>query len=667
MINSSVEIYPRCLSWLYVVLQRQDFSKKVFMGGEPMKKRLTFILISVFVIFSFTSCLETRVKESGTRSKREMLATGKQSDEVKLTHAVIRKGEAGKDNVTLTFGVTGDVHGRLYPFEYAVCEEVPGAGFSKTFTLAQELKKENPNTILIDVGDTVQDNNAELFNDLETHPMIQALNYMNYDIWVLGNHEFNFEKEFLARNIRNFNGAVLSANIRNEKDKSFFVLPYQLLEVEGVRVAVVGLIPPHIPMWESSSPSHFKGLTFEEPLDAARRTVDSLKGQYDVLVGAFHLGRNAEYGSTGGVIEIAKQIPEFDIIFGGHEHARYASIVDGADGDKTWIIEPGAYGWALAVGEVKVKKEKDKWKVVSVKAENRETKNVLPNKPMEEEFKFVHQTSLSDVNTVIGNITEDFIKRVDYITGEDKVTTMPTIQLEDTALIDLINNVQLYYTKADVSSAAAFRSDMNLKAGLFKKKDVAFIYKYANTLMGVNITGENLLKYMEWSASYYNTTKKGDVTISFDPKIRSYNYDMFEGLTYDIDISQAPENRIKNARIKGKPIDPKKTYKLAVNNYRFGTLTKLGLISEKDVYYDSYMKMQDAGRIRDLIVKYVKEVSKGVIKPVTNNNWKIIGFDPDVKGKEEILNKIRSGEIKIPKSEDGRTPNVKSINIYELK
>ena len=154
------------------------------------------------------------------------------------------------------------------------------------------------------------------------------------------------------------------------------------------------------------------------------------------------------------------------------------------------------------------------YKRQSVKAENRETAKVVPDTVMEKEFEFVHDTSVADANEIVGKVTEDFVPRVDYITGEEKVTTMPTIQLEDSALIDLINNVQLYYTKADISSAAAFRSDMNLKKGDFKKKDVAFIYKYSNTLMGINMTGKNLLKYMEWSASYYNTAKKGDVTIS---------------------------------------------------------------------------------------------------------------------------------------------------------
>ena len=632
------------------------------------KRTLAFVAALVFV-FAFTACVETNSSARSTEknSARTAKARGKQSDEVKLTHKVIQKGQPGADAVTLTFGVTGDVHGRLYAYDYAVCEETPAAGFVKTYVLAQELRAQNPNTVLIDVGDTVQDNSADLFNDLDTHPMIQALNYMNYDIWVLGNHEFNFEKEFLARNIRHFNGSVLSANIKNTKDGSHFVLPYQLFDIEGVRVAVIGMVPPHIPMWEAATPAHFKGLEFEDPLVAARTTVDSLKGQYDVLIGAFHLSRTGEYGTNSGVIEMAKQIPEFDLIFGGHEHARYATLIDGQNGDKTWIIEPGCYGWALAVGEVQVKKGNGAWKVVSVKAENRETAKIAADKAMEKEFNFVHDQSVEDANLIVGTVTADFIPRVDYITGQDKVTTMPTIQLEDTALIDLINDVQLYYTKADISSAAAFRSDMNLKKGDFKKKDVAFIYKYPNTLRGLNMTGENLLKYMEWSASYYNTAKKGDVTISFNPNVRGYNYDMFEGIDYDIDISKEAGNRIKNVKIKGQDLDPKKVYKVAVNNYRFGTLQSLKLATPKDVYYDSYEVMQDAGRIRDLIGAYVKKVDKGVITPKVNYNWKIIGFNPNVEGKDEILDEIRAGTIQIPRSADGRTPNIKSINIYELK
>lgn len=638
-------------------------NKKFIFKEQSMnhRKKLPFFAALLSAIL-FIACLGSNagIQPNGRTAR----AKGKQFDTVQLEHKLITKGEAGADEVRLVFGATADVHGRLYPYDYAITEEDPDAGYSKTYTIVKEMRAKYPNMVLMDVGDTVQDNSAELFNDLETHPMIQAMNYMDYDIWVLGNHEFNFEKEFLVRNIKNFKGAVVTANIYNTADNSSFVLPYQLLNIEGVRVAVVGLVPPHIPMWEASSPSHFKGLSFEEPLTAVRKTVDSLKGQYDVLVGAFHLGRNPEYGSQGSAFSIAEAIPEFDLIFGGHEHARYVTEVAGKNGDKTWVLEPGCYGWALAVGEITVKKQNDTWKVVSVKAENKETEKIESDSELEKEFRFVHDESLADANTVIGNVTEDFIKRVDYITGKEEVTTMPTIQLEDTALIDFINEVQLKVAKADVASVAAFRADINLKKGSFKKKDVAFIYKYNNTLMGVNMSGENLLKYMEWSARYYNTTKEGDVTISFDPNIRAYNYDMFDGITYNIDISKPAGSRIVDAKINGAPIDPKKIYKVAVNNYRFGTLQKLGLATPEDVYFDSYETMQDAGRIRDLIVQHVKQ--KKNISPKVNNNWKLIGFNDRVEGREAVLEKIRKGEITIPRSKDGRTPNVKSINIKDI-
>ncbi len=164
-----------------------------------------------------------------------------------------------------------------------------------------------------------------------------------------------------------------------------------------------------------------------------------------------------------------------------------------------------------------------------------------------------------------------------------------------------------------------FNFGSNLTQGDFKKKDVAFIYKYPNTLVGVNIKGENLLKYMEWSMSYYNTYSEGDVTISFNPKIRGYNYDMFSGVTYNIDVSKPAGQRVCNLLINGQPLDLNKDYKLAVNNYRFGNLMTNGWVSAEDKYFDSYEVMQDTGRIRALIVKYVQEERKGILSPKVDN------------------------------------------------
>lgn len=561
---------------------------------------------------------------------------------------------------TITLLGTADVHGRIYAYDYAVDAVDPSAGFAKLQTLIKQEKTKNPQAILMDLGDTVQDNSAELFNDLPVHPMVQALNIMGFDTWTLGNHEFNFEKAFLDRNVAAFKGAVLAANIYKE-DGSRYVKPYTIIEKEDVRVAVVGLITPHVPRWEASSPEHFQGLTFTKLVDEAKKVVNELDGQYDVLVGAFHEGRDGEYGHPG-IKAVAEACPQFDVIFGGHEHAKFDDLeVNGVK-----LIEPGAYGWALAKADIRLEKAGNAWKVVSVTTKNIETTPVAEDPEILKTFEFVHKRSVADANVVIGKVTDDFVKRVDYITGAAMVTTMPTVQIEDTPLIDFINEVQLFYTGAEVSAAAAFKNDMNLVAGDFKKKHVADIYKYTNTLIGVRISGANLKQYMEWSAAYYNTSRSGDITISFNPNIRSYNYDMFAGVTYDIDIAKPAGSRIVNVTIGGKPLQDGKVYKLAVNNYRFGTLLGLKLVTDADVYFDSYKEWQDNGRIRDLIGKYIREQKNGRVTPSCDQNWKIIGFDFNHPLRETVFQLIRKCEIAIPASEDGRTPNVKSVNLDDL-
>lgn len=563
-------------------------------------------------------------------------------------------------DITINILATSDLHGRIYPYDYAIDSEDADAGLAKIQTILKAERAKSDNVILMDLGDTVQDNSAELFNNDPVHSMVKALNYMNYDTWTLGNHEFNFEKSFLENNIATFNGTVLSANIL-KTDGSYFVEPYKIIEKDGVRVAIIGLIPPHIDTWEASAPEHFEGLTFESTVDSAKKIVAELEGEYDVLVGAFHLGETGEH-SYEGAAEVAEAIADFDVIFMGHAHSKVSDLeVNGVK-----LVEPGKYGWALSKAEINLDKKDGVYSVTSVVTSNLETYTVDPDADMLAEFKYVDDASLLDANTIVGEVTADYIESVDFITGEATVTTMPTSQVEDTALIDLINDVQMFYTASDISSAATFTSSMNLVKGDFKKKDVAYIYKYPNTLIGVNITGANLKAYMEWSASYYNTYVPGDVTVSFDPSIRGYNYDMFAGVTYDIDISKKAGSRITNLLLNGSEIDDTMTYKLAVNNYRFGTLLGLELVTEDDKYYDSYSVMQDAGRIRDLIIKYITEEKAGKATPSVNNNWKIIGNEFDHELKDDVINMIKDGTITIPKSEDGRTPNVKSVNVFDV-
>lgn len=560
----------------------------------------------------------------------------------------------------ITILQTSDMHGRIYPHDYALDANDKDAGLAKIKTLVDRQRIENPNVILIDTGDTIQDNSAELFNELPYHPMISTMNMMHYDAWTLGNHEFNFELPFLEKNIKAFKGAVLSANIYKEGTNQRWVQPYQIFERDGIRIAVVGMIPPAVPTWESATPSHFKGLTFKSPWEETAEVIAELKGKYDVLVGAYHIGPSGEHGYKG-LEAIARSFPEFDVLFGGHAHAKYKKEINGVQ-----IIEPGKYGWALAKADIYVTDDKE---VFLVNTSHLETKDVKPNQQVINELQYVHDKSVKDANLVVGKIEKDFVERVDYVTGAAKVTTMPTSQLEDSAIIDFINDVQMHFTGADVSSAALFNFGSNLRAGDFKKKDVAYIYKYPNTLVAVNITGANLRKYMEWSVSYYNTFNPGDLTVSFNGKIRGYNYDMFSGISYLIDLSKEAGSRIIYATIDGQDLDDSKIYKLAVNNYRFGTIIKLGLVTKADRYYDSVAKYADVpdGRIRDLIIKYTKENKNGVINPSVDNNWQLVGYTIDKTLQSKAFDKIRNGALTIPTSEDGRTLNIRAITVADLQ
>ncbi len=221
------------------------------------------------------------------------------------------------------------------------------------------------------------------------------------------------------------------------------------------------MLPPHVDTWEAAAPEHFEGLTFHGTVEEAEKVVDALEGKYDVLVGAFHLGQDGEHGYEGAAA-VAEACPEFDVIFMGHAH----SEVNDVEVNGVKLIEPGKYGWALAKAEIVVSSAG----VESITTANLDTAGVEADPDMLARYKYVHDASLEDANTVVGTVVSDFIEGVDYITGADTVTTMPTAQVVDTPLLDLINDVQLFYTGAQISSAAAFKNDMNLVAGDFKKK-----------------------------------------------------------------------------------------------------------------------------------------------------------------------------------------------------
>ena len=238
--------------------------------------------------------------------------------------------------------------------------------------------------------------------------------------------------------------------------------------------------------------------------------------------------------------------------------------------------------------------------------------------------------------------------------------------VQDTALLDFINEVQMYYTGAQVSATALTSMTSQMRAGTIRKCDMASIYTYQNTLYKLQMTGEQLRRFMEWSAAFFKTWKPDEVTIAFDPSVRYYLYDAFEGVSYELDVSKEPGHRIKNLKWpNGKAVKDTDTFVVAVNNYRATTQ----LLTAADIFLpgEELPKLLeidvrgDVGGIRELLGEYIRTVKGGTIEPHVNNNWKIVGNNWKAADHQKAVQLLREGKLALNENADARTLPGKAI------
>lgn len=562
------------------------------------------------------------------------------------------------DEFDLQLLVTSDMHGKFYPYDYALNEESTSGSVAQVATVVNKLKTDN--TILVDVGDTIQDNSSDLFLKDKTHPMIAGMNEIGYDVWVTGNHEYNYGMDVLKNVMKQFKGKVLVGNVYNPNGSSI-ADKYTIIEKNGIKVGIIGMVTPNITRWDAAN---LKGYKVTDPVEETKKVINEIKDKVDVIVAAQHMGEENEYGvKNSGVNDLAKACPEIDVILAAHEH----KAVPGTYVNDVLIVENKSGAATVTQVNLTLKKNTDgKYEVANRTSKNIETKDYESDKKVLNALESYHKRAIEDANTVIGKLKGGDLAPANEIEG------IPQAQIEETAMINLINEVQTYYTDADISAAALFNVDSNLKEGDIKKSDTSLIYKYANTLYKLEMTGAQLKKYMEWSASYYNTYKPGDLTISFDENIRAYNYDMFTGVNYDINVSKEPGNRIENlTKADGTPIKDDDVFIVAVNNYRANSqLLAYGEIFKEGEKLPKLLEIDvkgDIGGVRELIREYIQNVKKGVIEPKLNHNWKVVGNDWDKSEHEKVAELVKKGSLKVPASADGRTPNVRSITQDDIK
>ena len=552
---------------------------------------------------------------------------------------------------------TSDTHGKFDPWDYAANKADASGSVAQQATAINQCRTRN--TLVVDAGDTIQANSAELFLNDDLHPMIAAMNAIGYDIWTTGNHEYNYGMDVLKKVMGQQKAKVLTGNVY-APDGTPLADGYTIIKKGTVKIGVIGMVTPNIIRWDAKN---LEGWKVTNPVDESRRIIDKIKDQVDVLIGVMHMDTENEYGVYGsGVTDLANACPEFDVIVGGHGHRSIPNMMI----NNVLVVENKNAGATLSEIHVYLERQLDgKWKVVNRTSENLQIKEYEPDPELTALLAPYDTRAKEDAVTPIGEL------KGGDLAPENEIDCLPQAMVQDTALLDFINEVQMYYTGAQVSATALTSMTSQMRAGTIRKCDMASIYTYQNTLYKLQMTGEQLRRFMEWSAAFFKTWKPDEVTIAFDPSVRYYLYDAFEGVNYELDVSKEPGHRIKNLKWpNGKAVKDTDTFVVAVNNYRATTQ----LLTAADIFLpgEELPKLLeidvrgDVGGIRELLGEYIRTVKGGTIEPHVNNNWKIVGNNWKAADHQKAVQLLREGKLALNENADARTLPGKAITTAEI-
>ena len=578
---------------------------------------------------------------------------------------------SGEDTLQIKIISTSDVHGKLLPYDYE--QNIPSAAGSLSQISSAVRKITDENTVLIDVGDTVQGNMAELFIHDAVHPMVRAQNLMKYDVWVPGNHEFDYGMDVLENVIRQHECHVLCANV-HYRNGTCLGQPYVILERSGVKIGIIGLVTPNITRWDRTHLDEAQ-LTVEDPVLEAARYAKELRDQVDILIAACHMGFNNEYGTEdSGTAELADKVPELDLILAAHGHKpKYDRK------DDVLMTQNKDAGQTMNLVVLTLEKEADRGYRLA-----ESTSEIIETGEYPEDPEISSDPLILEADRRAKAYTDSVVVRLnnESLAPENEIPGIAQSKLEDTTLLHLIHDTQMYYTGASISATALYSDTANLYRGDIKRCDIAKMYTYPNMLCKVRMTGKQLTRWIEHSCMYYNTFREGDLTISFNPAIRPEGYVMFGGVKYEIDISMPPGNRVKNLRLAdGTALNPEEKYDIATNNYIANAdLLEPGIVFTQEDGFPEMLEMNVGSRfggLRGLIGEYLREV-KGIqnadgaitcsLEEVTpeSANWKLTGWSWDAEKHTLAAQLVRSGKLEIENSPDGRYTNIRSLTEADL-
>lgn len=526
---------------------------------------------------------------------------------------------------------TSDIHGRVVPWSYGADVEDKSGSYAQIATYVKDVRKNNKNVVLVDVGDAIQDNQVDVFAKdkkyYKDHPIPKVLNEMKYDVFVLGNHEFNFGMEALDEILKDIKAKKLTANFYYKKNDKRYIDATTIIEKDGVKLGIIGLSTPMSAKFEEDT-GNLKDMKFTSPTEEARTQVEKLKAKgVDAIIVIAHMGIDNENKIPDtGMRDVINAVDGIDVVIAGHMHKDVPSETI----KNTLITEPHRYG--TVVSEVDLTFDiNDKKEVKLVKKESKTVpvKELEADKKIAEIYKPYHE-KLRELNNVVIGQTEN-----EMVPQETKHGVSAAFS-KDTGLSSFINDVEQHYSGADVVTFSFDHQKARMNKGDIKKKDIIFNYRYAGGDVTVyELTGKQLKEYMEWSANYFDTIQPGDTEYRYNAerkKSKYVTYDIFGGVNYKIDLRNPQGSKIVGLTLAdGKPVTDDMKLKVGMNSYRFAQLNGKGGIWEGQqipVLWESKVAMgREKGTIQNMMIDYITNVKKGKIDGQSHNRWEIIGLN----------------------------------------
>ncbi|RBM69257.1 bifunctional metallophosphatase/5'-nucleotidase [Vibrio tarriae] len=572
---------------------------------------------------------------------------------------------ANGDIHNVTILGTSDLHGHFMPWDYSADKLNLSGSLSQIATKVKTIRQEQPNVILVDAGDTIQGNFVETFKDEAIDPMMLGFNEMKYDVWVLGNHEFDFGLKVLNRSLTQFKGQSLAGNI-HRADGNPFLPSYTIIERDGIKIGVIGMDTPMTQVFAEGT-NRLEGMTFTNPTLEVQKVIKQIDPQVDAIILVAHMGLENENDiANTGVTDIANGNPELDAIVAGHMHTR----IDKAVVNGVIITEPDKYGRALSRIDLQFEEQNGQFTLINKDSLTYKIKDIASDSKMESLYQPYHQRLREMANREVAQLSGV------NLVPENEIRGIPQVHVQDTGISALFQEASFFYApKANVIALQIDNDNAKLEVGPIKAKDIAYNYQYAGGEITVyQMTGKELKQYMEWSAGYFNSIKPGDVTYSFNPERRASKYstnDFFAGVTYTIDLTQPAGERITDLKFAdGTPVTDNSEIRLGMNSYRMGHLTQKGGVLEGQqfpVLFDTEAEYgEEQGTIRNLTIRYLTEQKQGNYEGKAMQRWKLSGLEGFEKEREIVKELINSGKIDVPTSADGRYTNIESINVQDL-